>query len=497
MLDPAAYQRDLTTRQREKIRLAHLTPAAIERGLDTGMNSVRASARCPEFTLIEPDPHAEANLRQRLIDAALSLSPDVESTRPDLALIDLSSVVSHPSQIDTWAQAQIPTLRRLGIPIAFATAATPDLADLTAYCLADSLNDFTSISFHHLTDPARLHDYPLENLAALFSQRFPSPAEANDFFRVLDLWGIDTLGNFASLDPADLHERLGSTAVLLHHIVTGRSRRPLRLVRASTEFSITHHLEHTIDSLEPLNFLLKNLLATLTARLQAHQRVPRSIDLTLDFETGEDALRTFRIPEPTNDSDALARILHTYLEGQAIPAPICKITLHAQPVLPGEAQHQLFTKRQHDPNRFAETLGRLSALLGVENIGIPSTRSTHTDDDFILRPAEEILNPKATTTEIVEPAKGLPMQRFRPPRPVTVMQTPDPTQSGRLTPRAVLSGSPSGAIRDARGPYLTRSQWWDPAESWSRAEWDVQLEDKSLMRLAQVSTDEWQWVGKY
>ena len=41
-----------------------------------------------------------------------------------------------------------------------------------------------------------------------------------------------------------------------------------------------------------------------------------------------------------------------------------------EPALPERQQFQLFESALRDPNRFGETLARLSALVGVENVGI-------------------------------------------------------------------------------------------------------------------------------
>jgi hypothetical protein len=39
--------------------------------------------------------------------------------------------------------------------------------------------------------------------------------------------------------------------------------------------------------------------------------------------------------------------------------------------------------------------------------------------------------------------------------------------------------------------------WWDPQSAWQRLEWDIELEDRHLLRLAFLPPDQWQLEGRY
>jgi hypothetical protein len=49
------------------------------------------------------------------------------------------------------------------------------------------------------------------------------------------------------------------------------------------------------------------------------------------------------------------------------------------------------------------------------------------------------------------------------------------------TPARVRSPEISGKVVDQRGPYFLSGNWWNE-ESWSHAEWDLQLENGELVQ---------------
>jgi len=52
-----------------------------------------------------------------------------------------------------------------------------------------------------------------------------------------------------------------------------------------------------------------------------------------------------------------------------------------------------------------------------------------------------------------------------------------------------------GAIRAVLGPYRASGGWWE-SDCWSTEEWDVEMEDGGLYRLARVG-EEWRIEGSY
>src|SRR5260221_131426 len=231
---------------------------------------------------------------------------------------------------------------------------------------------------------------PLESLAADPDAQAATPAaaerrlEREETFRILRRWGIRTLGAFAALPRDQVTARLGGPAAELWDRASGRAVRPLRLVRAPEIFAEAMELEHEVETLEPLLFILRRFLEQLAARLAAAYRVAASLQLRLRFAAGALHEREFRIPAPTCDVDALFRILQTHLENVTAEAPIVAVELSAQSARPDRKQFDLFESGLRDPNKFFETLARLHALLGNDRVGTPVAEDTHRPDAFHL-----------------------------------------------------------------------------------------------------------------
>jgi protein ImuB len=128
-----------------------------------------------------------------------------------------------------------------------------------------------------------------------------------------------------------------------------------------------------------------------------------------------------------------------------------------------------------DPHAFTETLARVAALVGAERVGTPVPTDTHRPDAAALGPPPGLLEEVPTTTPA---AIGLPLRRFRPPLPARLTFAPD---SG--CPTHVCTERFSGPVAEARGPWCTSGDWWEPARAWARVEWDVALAGGGLYRI--------------
>jgi protein ImuB len=348
--------------------------------------------------------------------------------------------------------------------------------------------------------------------------------EVQEIFEILHKWGIHTVGQLAALDKEQLGARLGPEAIRMWERANGRTNRLLKLIRPPESFEESFEFEREIETAEPLLFMLRRFLEQLAVRLAAIYLVAKELKLRITFANSRQVRhrtdssdwrnespgagkqsyeRVFKIPQPTNDVDLLFRMLQTHLENFRSEHPIVAVALSAEPIKPAGEQFGLFETTLRNPHRLSETLARLSALVGSNQIGTPVLEETHRPDAFRMQrflwhlqsAADNRARSSATVASQREAGRNSPLdilcpalRRFRPAISASVLQDEN-------TPAHVRTATISGKIIEQRGPYLVSGNWWDE-KFWSRAEWDLQLENRQLLR-AQESHGVWKIDGVY
>jgi len=442
------------------------TLPASARGIEIGMTTAQAMARSENLAVLSRSAMQERTIDAVLIETALRHSPFVEQTAHGLATLDLRGV--HPKI--GWhgiGDQLVGHLKSVGLRACVAIGKNPDTARLAA----------------HEADPVSvvrnsgefLHPLPLTFLS-------PPP----ELVAVLRDWGVTTIGEFLALPTQETIERLGPDARSMWLLASGRSRRPLRLVKTPETFEESCDLGYAVETSEPLLFLLRRFVDQLSTRLRASYLVASRMTLRLPLDDRETHERHFSIPEPTADPDVIFRILTTHIEALTLAEKPVGIALVIKPAKPTSQQFGLFGTSLRDPNRFGETLARIGALVGAENVGFLMIEDTHRPDALRLLGR---INWTLEEAAIPDPARlGLPLRRCRPPVPARV-------SIRQRCPSDVSSAWVSGKIRAAFGPYRLSGNWWE-AGAWQCEEWDVAIERDGLYRLAK-SGDTWRFEGCY
>ncbi len=441
--------------QLRRATILHCTPAARAAGITPGMTSSQAEARRREVLVRFRSPDAERNAQAALIESAFGVSSFVEDTAPGLCTFEVIASASREFSSEQIARQLINHLAVLHLRAQIGFAPNPDLARLAAESAAP---------IRHIQRASELHELPLTTLAP--------PAAILD---ILQRWGIHMLGAFVALGRESLVARLGPEILPLYDRAAGRVVRPLRCLQPAETFEESIEIEHEIETVEPLLFLLRRFLEQIARRLEAIYRVAAELVLRLGLSGGGVYEHAFKIPSPTCQVDTLFRMLETHLDGLTTDEPIVRLQLIAHPARPVRQQFGLFESALRDPNQFAETLARLVAMLGHERVGTPVLEPTHRPDAFHLRPADFTASTRCASAAALP--LGLALRRFRPPIPALVQCDPGPVFVHAST-------TARGRITAAYGPMLLSGDWWASAEqAWSRCEWDVQLEDGPLCRI--------------
>lgn len=393
---------------------------------------------------------------QILLQTAYAFSPNIEATALGVCTMELKGLgLENENAIQNWAEKILKTLAQFHLESKIGIAPAPELALLAAHgtnaiSIVQNANQFVSG-----LPVAALHP-PM------------------DILEILSCWGIQTIGQFLALGKNEIAERLGEEALELFERVSASSVRPLKLVSPPEEFFEQIEFENEIETAGPLLFVLRRFVEQLSRRLEAIYLVVAEVRFQLGLSSGEKYRRAFKIPSPTGGVEILFRTLQTHLETVRTDSPIVSLELSAIPARAQTHQFGFFESTLRNPNQFAETLARLTALLGAENVGTPQLISSNQPDSFRLAMTDfdsaTIQNPKLRTQNC-----ALALRRFRPPLPA---------HFGFRGEKPVLIRSKifTGGVSEARGPFLSSGNWWDN-NRWAREEWDIETTDGSLLRI--------------
>jgi len=460
-----------------KCQIVQINSEAKQSGVSEGMTAPQGQARCETLRFQTRSAAQEQISQDILLQWNASITPNLEATRPGVCTVDLRGTAYDKGLEERWAHACVKALAPLHLHPGIGIAATPDLALLAAQVATPILK----ITAQAEATQAFLHPFTIQALGA-----------APEIIHILNRWGIKTVGSLVKLPKQEVVRRLGKECLPVWERAQGRHSRLLHHFQPSSILTESMDLEEPIERLQSLIFILNRFLEQLTSRLENLYRVAETMVLDLRFDDGTSHHQSFRIPEPTRDLQRLFSMLFTHLENFQSPSPIIGLSLSISPTRSTHVQLSLFDTNLRDPNRFTETLSRLEALLGPDRVGTPVPTASHRPDSFRLEPFNLINASKQTCTPSPVSKDGLPLRRFRPPKPAQITITQGPQAEQRM--RVAFANLHSKAHKTS-GPWNNSGHWWDQTR-WERQEWDIELASGGVYRVA-YEANRWLVDGVY
>ncbi len=449
-----------------------------------------------------------------LLDLAFTFSPLVEQTAVDTVVLDVAgqdllfgssansaSAEAGNTEIDSVRALAGEIVRRaaqLGFKVNVSVAANPD----AAINAARSFKEVTVIpagkeSLQLGSLPLKLLDYSLAGI---------EKEKVEEISETLELWGLRTFSDFAGLPLAGVAQRLGQAGVRLQKLAQGKSDRQMVLVQPPLGFEQSLELEHPLEELEPLSFILSRLLNQLCANLHAHALATNELRLRLKLEDKTENERAITLPVPMLNPKTLLRLLSFEIESQPPQAAVVSVTIRAEPVKPRVGQTGLFIPLAPEPEKLEVTLARLAKLVGADKVGSPEILDTHKPDAFRMKrfnlSSGQNKSHRNRRSAIGNWQCVMGFRIFRPPRPAEVQ-----TMKGRPTRISAHDEKSScpvrGKITRASGPWRTSGDWWSP-DVWARDEWDIAVADSTSKQsdvwcrlYRDVRSDHWFVEGIY
>jgi protein ImuB len=410
----------------------------------------------------------------RLAELAGEFSPLVENKGADTVVFSIAGLGSLIGDAHQIAAAIARQGAAMGLAANLAIAPNPSAAILAARNLPGTTILVAGNEAHALAS------IPIEALPA-----------APDQILTLRRWGIHTLGELSALPEAGLVERLGAAGSRLRRLALGQGDSILDIQPPAIDYTAHQELDHPIELLEPLLFVLSSMLHELTRKLQhnggAASRM--TVTLTLDRYKAWERRKTFTkdidLPVAVCDPVALLKQIQLALEAHPPRAASVAVGVTLHPAPPRVAQSGLFMPAAPEPEKLQTLLARLRALAGEDHVGSPELLNTHRPDAWQIRPcAFEPCEPKDAAPRILH----LALRYFRPPVSARV-------DIDRGVLKRVVSSRISGKVVQCAGPWRTSGEWWTDTV-WSRDEWDVVLEDRAIYRLY-LASEQWFIDGSY
>ena len=305
----------------------------------------------------------------------------------------------------------------------------------------------------------------------------------------LSRWGLRTLGELAALPTAGLFERAGAEGVQAQRLARGQDPRPLASWRPVPAFEETVECEWGLETLEPVVERLSELAARVCERLGARGLAADGFEWVCRLAGGRAHEGALTPAVPLTEAAAVTGLLRLALEARPPRGIVEGLTLRARPTRAAPAQESLTDPSRPSPRFLAATMNRLVALVGSDRIGAPALLDSHRPDAVGLG---AYVSPSPLRGEGRVRGSGnapvLALRRLRPPAPAAVTLA-----SGR--PVAMRSSRLAGRIVAGVGPWRSSGEWWT-TQPWLQDEWDVELADGTLCRLAHDGSA-WHIAGVY
>jgi protein ImuB len=321
------------------------------------------------------------------------------------------------------------------------------------------------------------HRSTVDFLARLPVEAFGRPG----FAALLRNLGIGTLGEFASLDGAEVLARFGWEGSVAHEIARGHEHVAHVTASPRIDGEIATEIEPPAVLVEEVVFASRRLATELCERVRSHGRAFSLLCVTVETEGGDRSTRRWSHDGPFSAPLVVERV-RWQMDGWMAPQQsdeashllggVVLLRLGAEEIVPDSGrQPGLWDRATSSEDRVVQSFARVQGMLGPEGVLQGSIVGGRDPRERIeLRPFGD-RRPRAS-----RPADRPWPGQIPPPSPVIVFDPPLQVAVRDLKGEPVvvdgrggLSGDPmtievAGAIRPVTswaGPWPVDERWWE------------------------------------
>jgi protein ImuB len=480
----------LVTPERGAERVVALTPGAVQSGLRRGMTASEARALVPELEVLPWDEAGEQVDRGELIRALEVISDRVSAPWEDTFLAEISR---NPKPEAATAQDAVRFARSLGHAARAAVADDPLAARAVAIWIAE---DEGSVVVARGMAARVLAPLPVTSLEPGLVHG--SAKEQGDLFEALRAVGIETVGQWAALDPAAVAGRYGPLAARLHRVARGGSAGLLgSWTRTGSRELPSVWIELAgATTRQELLFVLPGAVRELSDALAEQDLATVRLRLVLRLEGSSSGMYTVstgvRLGRPSRSARKLERLVTGRLDRLVVEeegASAVAFGLEVVEAAPDRGWQPGLSDRAEASEAMPDLVARLADQLGDQAVFAPVLEPVWRPERAWRR--ERFPRPPSLggrKVDLRDPVDVL--ERWEPalplPRPSILLTQPQPIEVGCEEGRPVrvrlggkLEPRPGWRpVTRAAGPERLWGEWWT-RKPLDREYWVVEVDGRT------------------
>jgi protein ImuB len=359
--------------------IGEVTEAAERFGLRAGMRMGEALSRCPELTLIPPDPERAESSWEEALRRLEEIGAEVESDRAGATFFEAGGLTG------LWGGIE-GVLRRVRKELGGATRLGAAPRRFCAFAATRSGAIVPDGGATEFLDPM-----PVSLLCGFLTTAATKTAaeqneEADDLPNELERLGISTLGRLAGLPRDAVADRFGRLGLRALRLARGEDE-PLRPRPVREAIAVELELPEAVSG-QQLERSLELLISRLLAHGERRGRTLRALRLSARLAAGGGWRRQIGLRRASADRARLADALLPHLA--LLPAPAATLRLEAVALGPetGE-QLSLSSPEQERRRRLAEAVRQTRSAAGADSV----LRVLEVDPESRVPERREVLMP--------------------------------------------------------------------------------------------------------
>ena len=443
----------------EKNTVFASSAAARAENVVRGLRVREAQARYPGLTVLPYDPAVDNRVFEPLIAAIEELVPGVQVLRPGMCAVRARGAARFYGGERAAGLAFAGKLEELGAPGA-------------RVGVADGI--FTADQAARRTGSERVRIVGAGDSAQFLSTLTVGLLDDPSLVTLLRRLGIRTLGEFASLAPADVRARFGEHGARLHALSSGRDSLPHVARRPPLDLDVVVHFEPALDRVDQVAFGVRQAAERFIDGLTAAKLVGTAIGVELDSESGETSERTWLHPRSFSPMDVVDRVRWQLQGSGVIDAGLRSGVVYvriAPEAVDAIGNHESGLWGTGPDERVHHGLSRVQSMLGHGAVLTASVGGgrTLTDRQQLVAWGDRAVEGRSA----VQPWPGalpapLPGTVFSPRHPVHVLDaagspvTVDDRGTLSAPPAAFTAGAERRSLTAWAGPWPLDERWWSP-----------------------------------